>query len=77
MKGLKLSTQTNVQLAKLKAEQQQNINNITKILIKVDEMCQEESGMSLDELIDNYDYCIERLNAIKEEEKDRIVHATI
>ena len=77
MKGLKLSTQTNVQLAKLKAEQQQNINNITKILIKVDEMCQEESDMSLDELLDNYDYCIERLNAIKEEEKDRIVYATI
>jgi hypothetical protein len=75
MKGLKLSTQTNVQLAMLEAEQQQNINNITRILAKVDEMCQEESGMSLDELIDNYDYCIERINAIKEEKKFRLDNA--
>jgi len=77
MKGLKLSTQSDMQLAKLQAEQQQNINNITKILIKVDEMCQEEADMSLDELLDNYDYCMERLEAIKHEKVERILVASI
>jgi hypothetical protein len=77
MKGLKLSTQSDIQLAKLEAEQQQNIKNITRILAKVDEMCQEEADMSLDQLIDNYDYCMERLEAIKHEKVERILVASI
>jgi flagellin-specific chaperone FliS len=75
MKALDLSTQSIVQLAKLEAEQQQNIKNITRILAKVDEMCQEEADMSLDQLIDCYDYCIERLDALSKEKKFRLDNA--
>ena len=71
MKALDLSTQSSIQLAKLQAEQESNIKNITGILALVDEMCQAEAGMSLDQLIDSYDYCIERLNVIKSEKQDR------
>ena len=71
MKALDLSTQSSIQLAKLQAEEESNIKNITKILALVDEMCQAEAGMSLDQLIDSYDYCIERLNVIKSEKQDR------
>ena len=75
MKALDLSTQSIVQLAKLEAEQQQNIKNITRILAKVDEMCQEEAGMSLDQLIDGWDYCIERLAVISKEKEFRLGNA--
>ena len=72
MNTLDLSTQTLIQLAKLEAEEQQNIKNISNILTKVDKLCQEEAGMSLDELIDNYDNCIERLEVINNEQQYRI-----
>lgn len=72
MNTLDLSTQTLIQLAKLEAEEQQNIKNISNILTKVDKLCQEEAGMSLDELIDNYDNCIERLEVINNERQYRI-----
>jgi hypothetical protein len=75
MKALDLSTQSIVQLAKLEAEQQQNIKNITRILAKVDEMCQEEADMSLDQLIDSWDYCIERLAVISKEKEFRLGNA--
>jgi hypothetical protein len=71
MKALDLSTQSSIQLAMLQAEQESNIKNITKILALVDEMCQAQAGMSLDQLIDSYDYCIEKLNVIKSEKQSR------
>ena len=75
MKSLDLSTQSIVQLAILQAEEQQNIDNITRILVKVDKMCQEEAGMSLDQLIDSWDYCIERLAVISKEKEFRLGNA--
>lgn len=71
MKALDLSTQSSIQLAMLQTEQESNIKNITKILALVDEMCQAQAGMSLDQLIDSYDYCIEKLNVIKSEKQSR------
>ncbi len=71
MKALDLSTQSTIQLEILQTEQESNIKNITKILSLVDEMCQAQAGMSLDELIDSYDYCIEKLNIIKTEKESR------
>jgi hypothetical protein len=71
MKALDLSTQSTIQLEILQTEQESNIKNITKILSLVDEMCQAQAGMSLDQLIDSYDYCIEKLNIIKTEKESR------
>lgn len=71
MDKLKLSTQTLVQLATLQAEEEQNIKNITNILSQVDKLCQEQAGMTLDQLIDSYDYCIERLEVINKEREYR------
>lgn len=72
MNTLNLKTQTPIQLAKLEAEQQQHINNITKILSEVDKLCQEKADMSLNELIKNYDNCIERLDTINKEKQYRV-----
>jgi len=71
MDKLNLSSQTLIQLTMLGVEQEQNIKNITNLLSKIDQMCKEEAGMSLDQLIDSYDYCIDKLEEINTEKMQR------
>jgi hypothetical protein len=68
---LNLKTKTTVQLAILQAEQEQNIKNIANILSEVDRMCQDKAGMSLADLIEHHDTCMERYYEINREQAFR------
>ena len=67
MKTLDLSTQTNIQLEILVAEEEQIIKSINNILTKIDEVCIEEMGMNLEKLYEAADWAIDRLNTLKSE----------
>ena len=67
MKTLDLSTQTNLQLEILVAEEEQLIKSINNILTKIDEVCIEEMGMNLEKLYEAADWAIDRLNTLKSE----------
>lgn len=71
MDKLNLKTKTTVQLAILQAEQEQNIKNIANILSEVDRMCQDKAGMSLADLIEHHDTCMERYYEINREQAFR------
>ena len=67
MKTLDLSTQTNLQLEILVAEEEQLIKSINNILTKIDEVCIKEMGMNLEKLYEAADWAIDRLNTLKSE----------
>ena len=71
MNVLDLSTQTGIQLELLVAREEKTINAINNILTKIDEVCMEEMGMTLEQLLEVNDYAIDRLNTLKSEIKDR------
>ena len=71
MNVLDLSTQTDMQLELLVAREEKTINSINNILTKIDEVCMEEMGMTLQQLLEINDWAIDRLNALKSEIKDR------
>ena len=71
MNVLDLSTQTDMQLELLVAREEKTINAINNILTKIDEVCMEEMGMTLEQLLEVNDYAIDRLNTLKSEIKDR------
>jgi uncharacterized coiled-coil protein SlyX len=71
MKTLDLSTQTDMQLELLVAREENTIKSINNILTKIDEVCMEEMGMTLQQLYEVNDWATDRLNALKSEIKDR------
>lgn len=71
MNVLDLSTQTDMQLELLVAREEKTINAINNILTKIDEVCMEEMGITLQQLLEINDYAIDRLNTLKSEIKDR------
>ena len=71
MNVLDLSTQTDMQLELLVAREEKTINAINNILTKIDEVCMEEMGMTIEQLLEVNDYAIDRLNTLKSEIKDR------
>ena len=71
METLDLSTQTDMQLELLVAREENTIKSINNILTKIDEVCMEEMGMTLQQLYEVNDWAIDRLNALKSEIKDR------
>ena len=71
MKTLDLSTQTDIQLELLVAREENTIKSINNILTKIDEVCMEEAGMTLQQLYEANDWAIDRLNALKSEMEHR------
>lgn len=71
MKTLDLSTQTDMQLELLVAREENTIKSINNILTKIDEVCMEEAGLTLQQLLALNDSASDRLNALKSEIKDR------
>ena len=71
MKTLDLSTQTDMQLELLLAREENTIKSINNILRKIDEVCREEAGLTLQQLLALNDSASDRLNALKSEIKDR------
>ena len=71
MKTLDLSTQTDIQLQLLIAREENTIKSINNILRKIDEVCMEEAGLTLQQLLALNDSASDRLNALKSEIKDR------
>lgn len=71
MKTLDLSTQTDIQLELLVVREENTIKSINNILTKIDEVCMEEMGMTLQQLYEVNDWATDRLNALKSEIKDR------
>lgn len=71
MDKLNLKTQTNIQLALLKAEEEHNIANISNVLSELNRMCQDKAGMSLADLLKHQESCVERYYEINREESFR------
>jgi hypothetical protein len=71
MNVLDLSTQTDMQLELLVAREEKTINSINNILTKIDKVCMEEMGITLQQLLEINDYAIDRHNTLKSEIKDR------
>ena len=71
MNVLNLSTQTDMQLELLVAREEKTINAINNILTKIDEVCMEEMGMTLEQLFETNDWAMDRLNALKSEMEHR------
>ena len=71
MNVLDLSTQTDMQLELLVAREEKTINAINNILTKIDEVCMEEMGMTLEQLFETNDWAMDRLNALKSEMEHR------
>jgi hypothetical protein len=71
MKTLDLSTQTDIQLELLVVREEKTIKSINNILTKIDEVCMEEMGMTLEQLFEANDWAMDRLNALKSEMEHR------
>jgi hypothetical protein len=71
MNVLDLSTQTDMQLELLVAREEKTINSINNILTKIDKVCMEEMGITLQQLLEINDYAIDRHNTLKSEMEHR------
>ena len=67
MDKLNLTTQSRIQLAILQAEEEQNIKNISRIILEANLICRERAGMSFNELMIHYNDRLDRLDAINTE----------
>lgn len=72
MATLDLTTQSNIQLELLLAKEQKFQKALSKVLIQVEQICQEELDMSLDQVCEAYEYSNDRLKALESEMQSRM-----
>jgi len=71
MKTLDLTTQSDIQLELLLAKEEKMAKAISNILIEIDKVCMEETGMKLDQLLEANDWSIDSIKALKSEIEHR------
>lgn len=67
MKTLDLTTRSDIQLELLLAREEKMAKSISNILIEIDKICMEETGMKLDHLLEARDWSTDSIKALKSE----------
>lgn len=71
METVNLSELSNIELDLLMTRESKILKRFDKLWSKVDDLCEEEMGLSHKDTLDLYDYCVRFMNAIKEEREQR------
>jgi hypothetical protein len=68
---INLSEKSNIELELLSAREEQILKTYTRIYHKIDALCKEETDLTLERFLESYEYCLDKLKALKEEIKER------
>jgi exonuclease VII small subunit len=67
MPTLDLTTQSDIQLELLLAKEQNMLNSFANVLNKLEAICQDQMDLTLDQVLEFYEYSIDRMKALQEE----------